>query len=69
MARTKLSTGVQPQFNDRESAALQSHLKDWENGNQTDRQLIFKAAVREAKMLAPQMDKELLKQRKHVSVQ
>jgi hypothetical protein len=69
MARTKPSTGVQPQFNDRESAALQSHLKEWENGNRTDRRLIFKAAVREAKMLAPQMDKELLKQRKHVSVQ
>ncbi|KAG1759115.1 hypothetical protein EDD22DRAFT_849477 [Suillus occidentalis] len=65
MARTKPSTGVQPQFNDRESAALQSHLKEWENGNRMDQRLIFKAAVREAKMLAPQMDKELLKQRKH----
>ncbi|KAG1878839.1 hypothetical protein F4604DRAFT_1679723 [Suillus subluteus] len=54
MARTKRSRGVQPWLNDRETTALQSHIEDWE-----------KATAREAKVLAPKMDKELLKERKY----
>ncbi|KAG1880161.1 hypothetical protein F4604DRAFT_1922841 [Suillus subluteus] len=52
MARTKRSTGVW--LNDQETTALQSHIEDWE-----------KATAREAKVLAPKMDKELLKERKY----
>ncbi|KAG1862831.1 hypothetical protein DFJ58DRAFT_725316 [Suillus subalutaceus] len=65
MARTKRSTGVQPRLNDRETTALQSHIEDWEKASGKERQLIFKAAAREAKVLAPKMDKELLKERKY----
>ncbi|KAG1843434.1 hypothetical protein F4604DRAFT_1938209 [Suillus subluteus] len=54
MAQTKRSRGVQPRLNDRETTALQSHIEDWE-----------KATAREAKVLAPKMDKELLKERKY----
>ncbi|KAG1883242.1 hypothetical protein F4604DRAFT_1677600 [Suillus subluteus] len=65
MARTKRSRGVQPRLNDRETTALQSHIEDWEKASGKERQLIFKAAAREAKVLAPKMDKELLKERKY----
>ncbi|KAG1873905.1 hypothetical protein F4604DRAFT_1925477 [Suillus subluteus] len=65
MARTKRSRGVQPWLNDRETTALQSHIEDWEKASGKERQLIFKAAAREAKVLAPKMDKELLKERKY----
>ncbi|KAG1837768.1 hypothetical protein F4604DRAFT_1942049 [Suillus subluteus] len=65
MAQTKRSRGVQPRLNDRETTALQSHIEDWEKASGKERQLIFKAATREAKVLAPKMDKELLKERKY----
>ncbi|KAG2071143.1 hypothetical protein BDR04DRAFT_1117915 [Suillus decipiens] len=54
MAQTKISTGVQPWLNEQETNALKSHVKEWEK--------IFKAAAREAKILAPKMDTVLLKQ-------
>ncbi|KAG2134169.1 uncharacterized protein EDB93DRAFT_1107374 [Suillus bovinus] len=60
MAWTQISTGVQPWLNDRETTALLSHVEDWEK--------IFRAAAREAKILAPKMDKELLKQCKEIVV-
>ncbi|KAG1834615.1 hypothetical protein DFJ58DRAFT_847583 [Suillus subalutaceus] len=65
MAQTKRSTGVQPWLNDQETTALQSHIEDWEKASGKERQLIFKAAARETKVLAPKMDKELLKERKY----
>ncbi|KAG1887847.1 hypothetical protein F4604DRAFT_1674995 [Suillus subluteus] len=65
MARTKRSRGVQPWLNDRETTALQSHIEDWEKASGKERQLILKAATREAMVLAPKMDKELLKERKY----
>lgn len=72
MARSKITTGVsagvQPRLNDRETTALLSHVKEWQKASGAERQEIFKAAAREAKVLAPKMDKELLKQRKYVSV-
>ncbi|KAG1885420.1 hypothetical protein F4604DRAFT_1675991 [Suillus subluteus] len=46
-------------------SSVQSHIEDWEKANGKERQLIFKAAAREAKVLAPKMDKELLKERKY----
>ncbi|KAG2070122.1 hypothetical protein BDR04DRAFT_1118628 [Suillus decipiens] len=53
MAWTKIHTGVQPRLNAQETNALKSHVKEWE-----------KATARDAKILAPKMDTELLKQRK-----
>ncbi|KAG1851637.1 hypothetical protein DFJ58DRAFT_842118 [Suillus subalutaceus] len=41
------------------------HIEDWEKASGKEQQLIFKAAAREAKVLAPKMDKELLKERKY----
>jgi hypothetical protein len=67
MPRTKIITGDQPRLNDQETTTLQSHVEDWEKASGTERQQIFKAAAREAKLFAPKMDKELLKQRKEVS--
>ncbi|KAG0692661.1 hypothetical protein DFH29DRAFT_882185 [Suillus ampliporus] len=64
MARTKVKTGDQPRLNDRETTALQSHVEDWEKASGTEQRRIFKAASREAKLFAPKMDKELLKERK-----
>ncbi|KAG1852522.1 hypothetical protein F4604DRAFT_1686626 [Suillus subluteus] len=64
MARTKINTGDQPRLNDRETTTLQSHVEDWVKASGTERRQIFKAAAREAKLLAPKMDKGLLKQRK-----
>ncbi|KAG0693558.1 hypothetical protein DFH29DRAFT_881369 [Suillus ampliporus] len=64
MARTKVKTGDQPRLNDQETTALQSHVEDWEKASGTEQRRIFKAASREAKLLAPKMDKELLKERK-----
>ncbi|KAG1841513.1 hypothetical protein F4604DRAFT_1939439 [Suillus subluteus] len=68
MARIKRSRGVQPWLNDRETTALQSHIEDWEKASGKEQQLIFKAATREAKVLAPKMDKELLKERKYAEI-
>lgn len=68
MPRTKITTGDQPRLNDRETTALDSHLEEWQKASGMQRRDIFKAAAREAKLFAPQMDKELLKQRKLVSV-
>ncbi|KAG1783198.1 hypothetical protein EV702DRAFT_1191630 [Suillus placidus] len=65
MAQTKTSTGDQPRLNDRETTSLQSHVEEWAKASGSEQRLIFKAAAREAKILAPKMDKELLKQRKH----
>ncbi|KAG2354185.1 hypothetical protein BDR07DRAFT_1382452 [Suillus spraguei] len=62
MAWTKISTGVQPQLNDQETTTLQSHVEDWRKASGMEQQDIFKAAAREAKILAPKIDKELLKQ-------
>ncbi|KAG2082113.1 hypothetical protein BD769DRAFT_1683397 [Suillus cothurnatus] len=64
MARTKINTGDQPRLNDRETTTLQSHVEDWEKASGTKRRQIFKAAAREAKLLAPKMDKVLFKQQK-----
>ncbi|KAG1843426.1 hypothetical protein C8R48DRAFT_780723 [Suillus tomentosus] len=64
MPRTKIITGDQPRLNDQETTTLQSHVEDWEKASGTERRQIFKAAAREAKLFAPKMDKELLKQRK-----
>ncbi|KAG1836907.1 hypothetical protein F4604DRAFT_1692589 [Suillus subluteus] len=47
------------------SLVAMSHIEDWEKASGKERQLIFKAAAREAKVLAPKMDKELLKERKY----
>ncbi|KAG2116992.1 uncharacterized protein F5147DRAFT_768379 [Suillus discolor] len=41
-----------------------SHVEDWGKASGTERRQIFKAAAREARLLAPKMDQELLKQRK-----
>jgi hypothetical protein len=68
MARTKINTGDQPRLNDRETTTLQSHVEDWEKASGTKQRQIFKAAAREAKLLAPKMDKVLFKQQKEVSV-
>ncbi|KAG2115894.1 uncharacterized protein F5147DRAFT_649313 [Suillus discolor] len=64
MTRTKINAGDQPWLNDRENTALQSHVEDWGKASGTERRQIFKAAAREARLLAPKMDQELLKQRK-----
>ncbi|KAG1787531.1 uncharacterized protein HD556DRAFT_1448719 [Suillus plorans] len=64
MARTKINIADQPRLNDRETTALLSHIEDWEKASGTERRQIFKAAAREARLLAPKMDQELLKQRK-----
>ncbi|KAG1807074.1 hypothetical protein EV424DRAFT_1350789 [Suillus variegatus] len=64
MARTKIDAADQPRLNDRETTTLQSHVEDWEKASGTGRRQIFKAAAREARLLAPKMDQELLKQRK-----
>ncbi|KAG2080326.1 uncharacterized protein F5147DRAFT_813230 [Suillus discolor] len=64
MPRTKIITGDQPRLNDQETTTLQSHVEDWEKASGTERRQIFKVATREAKLFAPKMDKELLKQRK-----
>ncbi|KAG1801760.1 hypothetical protein EV424DRAFT_1351885 [Suillus variegatus] len=64
MAHMKINAADQPRLNDRETTALQSHVEDWEKASGTGRRQIFKAAAREARILAPKMDQELLKQRK-----
>ncbi|KAG1787391.1 uncharacterized protein HD556DRAFT_1312847, partial [Suillus plorans] len=64
MPRTKIITGDQPRLNDQETTTLQSHVEDWEKASGTEQRQIFKVAAREAKLFAPKMDKELLKQRK-----
>ncbi|KAG1819023.1 uncharacterized protein BJ212DRAFT_1479151 [Suillus subaureus] len=62
MPWTKINSGDQPWLNNQETTTLHSHVEDWEKASGTERRQIFKAAAREAKLLAPTMDKELLKQ-------
>lgn len=68
MTQIKISTGIQPLLNDQKTTTLLSYVENCKKVSGTEQQQIFHTAVRKVKILAPKMDKKLLKQHKEENV-
>ncbi|KAG1894986.1 uncharacterized protein F5891DRAFT_984571 [Suillus fuscotomentosus] len=68
MAQQKTQTGDDKQMslNENEQLALQSHLEQWNSCKGGERHAVLNTAVKEARLLAPKMDKDALKHRKYI---
>ncbi|KAG2112329.1 uncharacterized protein F5147DRAFT_771390 [Suillus discolor] len=68
MARQRTQTGDDKQIalNENKWLALQSHLEQWNSCKGGECHAVLNAAVKEARLLAPKMDKDALKHRKYM---
>ncbi|KAG1787413.1 uncharacterized protein HD556DRAFT_1312737 [Suillus plorans] len=64
--RTQISDDKQITLNENERLALQSHLEQWNSCKGGECHAVLNAAVKEARLLAPKMDKDALKRRKYM---
>ncbi|OJA18078.1 hypothetical protein AZE42_12769 [Rhizopogon vesiculosus] len=53
-----------PPLNKAEEEALLAQLAEWQSGSKDERKLVLKTAIKDAKLVAPKMDAQLLKQRR-----